>query len=122
MKYVPLYHQEKFFAIKGIALSKKNMSNQLMSATDYLRALFELMHKDILQNDIVLMDETTINVINNESQCYIWMINSSKHDVPILLYFFKAAMEHKNALEILDGFKDKYVKSDCYKAYDGIPE
>ena len=93
-----------------------------MSATDYLRALFELMHKDILQNDIVLMDETTINVINNESQCYIWMINSSKHDVPILLYFFKVSREHKNALEILDGFKGKYVKSDCYKAYDGIPE
>ena len=52
-----------------------------------------------------------INVMNNEwSQCYIWMINSSKHNVPILLYFFKASRDHKNALEILDGFKGKYVK------------
>ena len=28
-----------------------------MMATNYLRPLFELMHKDILNNDIVLMDD-----------------------------------------------------------------
>ena len=42
------------------------------------------------------MDETTINVIQNDrSKCYIWMINSSKYDVPILLYFFKESREYK---------------------------
>lgn len=82
-----------------------------MMATNYLRPLFELMHKDILNNDIVLMDETTINVItNNRSQYYIWMINSSKYDIPILLYFFKESREYKNALEILDGLKDIMFK------------
>ena len=65
------------------------MSNWLMMATNYLRPLFELMHKDILNNDIVLMDETTINVItNNRSQRYIWMINSSKYDILILFIIF----------------------------------
>ena len=54
MKYVPLYHQEKFFSIKGLDIIRKNMSNWLMMATNYLRPLFELMHKDILNNDIVL--------------------------------------------------------------------
>ena len=98
------------------------MSNWLMMATNYLRPLFELMHKDIPNNDIVLMDETTINVItNNRSQYYIWMINSSKYDIPILLYFFKESREYKNALEILDGFKGHYVQSDCYQAYNDIP-
>lgn len=122
MKYVPLYRQEKFFSIKGLDISRKNMSNWLMMATNYLRPLFELMHKDILNNDIVLIDETTINVITNiRSQCYIWMINSSKYDIPILLYFFKESREYKNALEILDGFKGHYVQSDCYQAYNDIP-
>lgn len=122
MKYVPLYRQEKFFSIKGLDIRRKNMSNWLMMATNYLRPLFELMHKDIIKNDIVLMDETTINVItNNRSQCYIWMINSSKYDIPILLYFFKKSREYNNALEILDGFKGHYVQSDCYQAYNDIP-
>ena len=101
MKYVPLYRQEKLFSIKGLDISRKNMSNWLMMATNYLRPLFELMHKDILNNDIVLMDDDpskiaiTISSVlkgmyaSNRSQYYIWMINSSKYDIPILLYFFK---------------------------------
>lgn len=39
MKYVPLYRQEKFFSIKGLDISRKNMSNWLMMATNYLRPL-----------------------------------------------------------------------------------
>lgn len=49
------------------------------------------------------------------------MINSSKYDIPIRLYFFKESREYKNALEILDGFKGHYVQSDCYQAYNDIP-
>ena len=79
------------------------------------------MHKDILQKEILLMDETTIKVIQSDRKSsYIWMCNTSKYDTPIYLYFFKESRKHKHTYDLLNGFQGKYVQSDCYEAYDKI--
>ena len=125
VKHVPLYRQEKLFKNIGLDVSRINLSNWFLAGADYLKPLFDLMHKDIKQNDIVLMDETTLNVleIKNREKCYIWVMNSSKYDIPIKLYFYRENHKHKNIPELLEGAKVKYIQSDAYDGYtklDGV--
>lgn len=121
LKYVPLYRQEKFYQNNGLDISRINLSNWVLSTKQYLKPLFDLMHSDVLQNDIVLMDETTLNVLESEkSQNYVWILRTSKFDIPTILYFYKESREHHNANDILTGFKGHFIQSDGYEAYQKI--
>lgn len=121
LKYVPLYRQEKFYQNNGLDISRINLSNWVLSTKQYLKPIFDLMHKDVLKNDIALMDETTLNVLESKgSQNYVWLLRSSKFDIPVILYFYKENREHHNASDILAGFKGHFVQSDGYEAYQKI--
>lgn len=121
LKYVPLYRQEKFYQNNGLDISRINLSNWVLSTKQYLKPLFDLMHRDVLQNDIVLMDETTLNVLESEkSQNYVWILRTSKFDIPTIQYFYKESREHHNANDILTGFKGHFIQSDGYEAYQKI--
>lgn len=123
-KSVPLYRQEKMFSQVGLPLTRVNMSNWVIQAGQYIKPIFERMHKDILKLDILLGDETTTKVIESDHDTnYIWMLNSCKYDKQIYLYFAKDSREHHHAKEITEGFKGKYFQSDAYQAYaklDGV--
>lgn len=119
-KYIPLYRQEKLFKNVGLDISRANMSNWFIAGANILKPLVDLMYKDILKNDIVHMDETTLTVIKSASNtCYMWGLFSSKYDKPIKLYFYKDNRRHENASELLGGFKG-YVISDGYEAYNKV--
>lgn len=117
---IPLYRQEKDFKQFGIDIRRNNLSNWFLAGAKLLEPLFNLMHKDIILNDIAHVDETTVNVINKQykpnSSGFMWLLRSSKYDNPINLYFYKDSREHHHAKVILDGFKG-YLHSDCYEAY-----
>lgn len=120
LEYVPLHRQENVYSNLGIEISRQNLSNWVLKASKVLTPIFELLYADILKNDIVHMDETTLNVISNNSKTsYMWGITSSKFDNPILLYFYRDNLRHENASELLRDFKG-YVHSDGYKAYQHI--
>lgn len=120
VKYLPLYRQEKLFKNVGLPISRANLSNWFLAGAEYLKPLFNLMHKDALKLDILHMDETTVQVIENAKfKSYMWGVCTSKHDIPIYLYFYKESREHNNAKVILKDFKG-YIQSDGYEAYDKI--
>lgn len=119
-KYLPLYRQEKLFRNVGLDISRANMSNWFLAGASMLKPLVDIMYDDILKNDIVHMDETTLTVIKSVSNtCYMWGLFSSKYDKPIKLYFYKDNRRHENASELLKGFKG-YVISDGYEAYNKV--
>ena len=66
-KYVnslPLYRQEKEFARQGIYLPRQNMANWLIRcADDYFVPLYERLRHELLANDILHADETTMQVL-----------------------------------------------------------
>ncbi len=117
---LPLYRQEREFKSLGLDIKRNNLSNWFIQGASLLKPLFELMHKDVISNDIVHMDETTINVIqkkNKQNSCgYMWLLRSCKYDVPINLYFYKDSREHYHADELLRDFNG-YLHSDAYGAY-----
>ena len=66
-KYVmslPLYRMEQDFERSGLRLSRQTMSNWMIRLTDmYLLPILGQMHKELLKEDILHRDETTLKVI-----------------------------------------------------------
>lgn len=118
----PLYRQEQDLKRRQIFISRQNMSNWLIRcAEDYLEFVFEKMHKDIQQCDIVHMDETTLVVIEdkeNRSKSYEWLLMSGmEEEKQMALYFYNETRQYDTLEKLLMLQKDRYIHSDGYGAY-----
>ena len=75
----PLYRQEQELNRRGIKLSRQTMSNWILRATeDYLTPVYEQLHKELLKQDVLHADETTLQVFHEpgkkpQSQSYMWL-------------------------------------------------
>ena len=122
LKYVPLYRQEKLFKNVGLDISRQNLSNWFLAGASELEPLVKLMHKDLLSQDIISADETVLQVIKTcKLECRIWGMASNKYAKDqIRLYFYRDNRRHDTGIELFKGFKG-YIQSDCYQAYDKVP-
>lgn len=90
---VPLYRQEQEWSRQSIALSRQIMSNWLLKCTeDYLTPIYDRMHEQLIQHEVLHADETTLQVLHEEgkppqTKSYMWLYRTSL-DVkqPIELY------------------------------------
>jgi len=123
LKYVPLYRQEKLFRNAGLDISRQNLSNWFLAGAKELEPLVKLMHKDLLAQDIISADETVLQVIETcKQECRIWGMASNKYaDVQIRLYFYRDNRRFETGKELFVGFKG-YIQSDCFGAYDKVPD
>ncbi len=128
MKYaqgLPLYRIEQDLQRKGIPISRQDMSTWLTICTDrYLKYLFGLMREDILKEDILHGDETTVNCLEEKDRekSYMWIQRTSAYsDRQIALYYYHASREYGFAKEIYRGFKG-YLHADAYGAYGGLSD
>ena len=80
------------------------------------------MYADLLKEDIIHADETTIRVISEKAgKCYMWGLGSSKwSDRNIRLYFYQDSRSHQHAFDLLNTYKG-YLQTDMYQAYPKVP-
>jgi transposase len=121
---VPFYRQEKDLARQGIGISRQNMCGWVVKTADmYLRFLYERMLKDVRCCEIVNMDETTLNCLEEkksgrESASYAWLIMSGEHEPKqIALYVYNASREYSTVDKILGSEYNGVIQSDGYGAY-----
>ena len=121
-KYLPLYRLEKTFNQYGLDITRKILSNWFLSACNILEKLTNVMYADLLKEDIIHADETTIRVISEKAgKCYMWGLGSSKwSDRNIRLYFYKDSRSHQHAFDLLNTYKG-YLQTDMYQAYPKVP-
>ena len=59
--YSPLYRQEQKYQRAGVPLSRQTMSNWLLkAASDWLQPVYERMKTELLKQDVLHADETTL--------------------------------------------------------------
>ena len=119
----PLYRQEQEFRYAGIELSRQTMSNWILKASnDWLTPVFETMHTELLKQDILHADETTLQVLHEpgkpvQSKSYIWLYRTGRDAVhPIVLYEYQPDRKADNPISFLNGFRG-YLHTDGYQAY-----
>lgn len=89
----------------GITLSRQTMSNWLLRcAEDWLKPIYEALHKKLCAHEILHADETVLQVLHEpgktaQSKSYIWIYRTSGDaKMPIVLYLQTARPQPRAAL------------------------
>ena len=129
-KYVeglPLYRQEKQLNRMGVHLSRQTFANWMIIGADrWLSVLYNRMHSLLLMLDIVMADETTLQVLHEPSRpatskSYLWLYRTGKEGPPIILYDYQETRAGENPKNFLNGFKG-YLQVDGYAGYHKVPD
>ena len=126
--HVPLYRQEKEWNRAGVQLSRQTMSNWVLRvAEDWLKPVYEELHRRLLQRQVLHADETTLQVLKLEgraarSKCYMWLYRTGGDaEHPIVLYEYRPTRKAENAAAFLEGFSG-WLHADGYAGYHRLPE
>ena len=119
---LPLYRQEQQFSRLGIDLSRQTMANWLLNAADpWLKIIYDRMHEQLLKQDILHADETTLQVLKEpgrlaESKSYMWLYRTGRDGPAIVLYDYQTTRASKHPDSFLSGFT-VYLQTDGYSGY-----
>ena len=122
---MPLYRQEKQWARFGIELSRQNMSNWVLYGVDrWLNHVYNRMHEYLLQSDIIMADETPLQVLNEpdrpaQTNSYMWLYRTGREGPPIVLFEYKPTRAGANPESFLAGFRG-YLQVDGYSGYNKV--
>jgi transposase len=123
---LPLHRQEAQWQMLDINISRQTMANWVILSTDYwLRSIYERMHQLLLQRDIIMADESTLQVLKEKgrpatSNSYMWLYRSGRDGPPIVLFDYQTTRAAKHPERFLGGFAG-YLCSDGYAAYYNLP-
>lgn len=120
---LPLYRQEQEFKRLGIQLTRQNLSNWTLKGATLLKPLEVLLKKELLTNDLLHADESTLEVLHEPgkeatSKSYIWLYRTShatKH--PVVLYDYQMGRSATFVQSYLEHWGGTYLHCDGYQGY-----
>lgn len=124
-KYVdalPLYRQERILQRIGVNIPRATLANWMMAAGTLIQPLINLLRDRLLAYDILQMDETTVQVLNEpgktaQSKSYLWVQRGGPPHQPIVLYDYDPGRGQGVPLRLLEGFKGT-LQTDGYDGYN----
>jgi hypothetical protein len=123
---LPLNRQEAQWQMVDLRISRQNMANWVVLAANmWLRLIYERMHQILLQRDIIMADETTMQVLHEKdrpatSKSYMWLFRSGRDGPPIVLFAYHETRSAKVPEKFLGGFAG-YLCTDGYRPYYKLP-
>lgn len=121
MDALPLYRQEKIFERIGVTISRTSMARWVIQASGLIRPLINMMQDYALSEDILAIDETTVQVLKEPdkpptSTSWMWVRRGGPPDRPVVLFNYSPSRSQSVADELLDGFEG-HLQSDGYQVY-----
>lgn len=120
---MPLYRQEQEFKRYGINISRQNLSNWIIKGAGLLKPLMLEMKKELLGNELLHADETTLEVLHepnrpSTSKSYMWVYRTSAcAKYPVILYDYQEGRSGKHAKAFLKEWQGSYLHCDGYAGY-----
>ena len=125
---IPFYRQEKEWGNYGIVLSRATMANWVITVSNlWLKPMYDLLHKQLLQSRAIHVDETTMQVLKEPnkpatSKSYMWLYQSSKDaSEQMALYHYKSTRAGENARNFLEGYHG-FMHCDGYEGYNKVTD
>ena len=124
---VPFYRQEQQWARRGVPLSRQNMANWVVHASqNWFEPIYDRMKETLLKQDIIMADETSIQVLREhgkapESKSFMWVYRSGRYGPGMVLYEYQPSRPREHPKEFLGDFKG-YLITDGYSVYTGLPD
>ncbi len=122
---LPLDRQEKMFKDFGIDISKQNMSNWIIKASElWLEPFFERLKKELLKETFIQADESPLRVLTKDgsptdSKSYMWLYKSGNYGRKIALYEYQPSRSGKHPKNFLQGFRG-LLQTDDYSGYNSV--
>lgn len=119
---IPYYRQSQYYYDEGIKISRQDLCNYQMRATEILEKYYERLKYHLVHNHahVICADETTQKLVKEKRTGYVWVYLTSYYDNPI--YIYEAALDRKaeNAVKFLKDYEG-YLLTDAYPGYAKIP-
>jgi transposase len=81
---LPLYRQAQELKALGVTISRQTMANWVIYASiHWLKPIYEILHTELLKNEILHADETTVQVIKENGRkasqkSYMWLYHTAR--------------------------------------------
>ncbi len=118
--HLPLYRIAEGFSRDQIFISRRLLSQWVVSVGLALRPLYVAMKERILKDDRLHIDESPVDLFDSPkmTQGYMWvLVGGVGADPPYRLYDFYEDRKHRHAEEILGSYSG-IIHSDKYGAYE----
>lgn len=119
--HIPYYRLLEIFKRQKISLSASTVNDWSADTIEQLRTLYYLTKKIVIQSDYLMMDETTIPVMDRDHpgatrKGYHWIVRSPMLNM-LFFHYDKGSRAQRVAVELLHSFQGA-VQSDAYGAYN----
>jgi len=97
----------------------------IFAAKRWLLPIYDLLHAELLKNDILHADETTVQVIKEDGReasqkSYMWMYHTGRDTQHhVALFDYKPTRESKHPLAFLEGYGG-FLHVDAYAGYNEL--
>ena len=120
--HTPLYRQELKFTRQNIDISRKTMSGWMVHCAEVLRPLYDQMHKEILAYDIVMNDDTPVQMLDpgmgKTKKTRLWCTVGGAN-LKYTMYNFTLGRGREGPVEFFKGYTGNFV-SDAYGGYEEL--
>lgn len=120
--HTPLYRQEMKFQRQGMGISRQTMGGWMIRCAQVLKPLVEKMREEILSYDIVLNDDTPVQMLEpgmgKTKTTRLWCTLGGK-DLKYTMYNFTLGRGREGPVEFFKGYKGHFV-SDAYGGYEEL--
>lgn len=125
---LPYYRQESAFKQLGATIPRETLANWcIITAENYLRPIYEILHEELLKREVIHADETTCQVLREEgktaqSTSYMWIYTSGTDGLPgIVMYEYQPGRGGIYPQEFLSGFHG-LLQCDGYQGYNKVED
>jgi len=124
MKYnyaLPFYRLSKKFDAIEIEISRATLCNWSMLAAEKCETLYFAMLDYIKENKVIQMDETTVQVLNEEGRAaetksFMWVMRGGDVKKKLTLFYYSPTRNSTVPIDLLKGFKG-FLQTDGYEGY-----
>jgi transposase len=121
---IPFYRMEKMLSRSGLLVSRAGLCKIAVSVGRSIGDLVGLMNRDIARSPVMLMDETTVQVLGSREgppgkKSYMWVAVGYRDDKPIRRFAYHENRSGSFADELLAGFSG-YLQTDGYSGYEHL--
>ena len=121
---LPLYRQETILQRIGVDIPRATLANWMIQVGRLIQPVINLLRDRLLAYDILQMDETTVQVLNEQgktaqSTSYLWLQRGGPPEQPVVLYDYDPGRGAKVPTRLLAGFTG-CLQTDGYAGYNAV--
>lgn len=118
--HLPLYRLSMMLKRHDIDIGRATLSNWVLGCGTSLAPLISALQRDIVAADYVASDETTVNVLDSDTnKSYMWVHMSGDRNRRAVVFDYQPSRAGVCATSFLDGFKGAH-QCDAYSGYNKL--